>query len=133
MVSLFNFVRGTFNQYCLRRKLLKPNGALLKEGGTIKMTELSMTLEKVAEHGSQYFYNSSFTKEMVMELQRDYGSVLTVKDFNDYSVTLRKALISDYHDLQLIGVPPPGGGAMIALVLNILEGEEKHDDVKGIV
>ena len=64
---------------------------------------------------------------MVTELQQDYGSVLTVNDFSDYSVTERKPLVSDYQDLQLIGVPPPGGGAMLALILNILEGILSHN------
>lgn len=95
---------------------------LLREGDVMNMTELSLTLENIAEQGSQYFYNNSFTNEMVMELQQDHGSVLTVKDFNDYSVILRKALVSNYQDLQLIGVPPPGGGAMLTLIFNILEG-----------
>ena len=100
---------------------------LLKEGEIMKMTELALTLANIADQGSQYFYNSSFTKEMVTELQ-DYGSVLTVKDFSDYSVTERKPLVSDYQDLQLIGVPPPGGGAMLALILNILEGIQSRDN-----
>lgn len=108
--------------FIYNRKLLKPNGVLLKEGDVMKMTDLALTLENVADQGSQYFYNNSFTNKMVMELQQDYGSVLTVKDFSDYLVTERKPLVSDYNDLQLIGVPPPGGGALLALVLNILEG-----------
>lgn len=111
--------------YIQYRELLKPNGVLLKEGDTLKMPKLSAMLEKVADEGSQYFYNSSFTEQMVDELQRDYGAILTVKDFNDYSLEIRESLLSEYEDLQLIGVPPPASGAVNALVLSILEGKQQ--------
>ena len=108
------------------RELLKPNGVLLKEGDIMKMPALSATLDKIADEGSQYFYNSSFTEQMVNELQGKYGAVLTVRDFNEYALEIRDSLISDYKDLQVIGVPPPASGAVNALVFNILQGAVKQ-------
>ena len=88
----------------------------------MKMPALSATLDRIADEGSQYFYNSPFTEQMVNELQAKYGAVLTVRDFNEYALEIRDSLISEYKDLQVIGVPPPASGAVNALVFNILQG-----------
>ena len=88
----------------------------------MKMPSLSAMLERIADEGSQYFYNSSFTEQMVNELQCNYGAVLTVRDFNDYVLEVRDPLIGEYKDLQVTGVPPPASGAVNALIFSILEG-----------
>ena len=111
--------------YTSYRELLKPNGVLLKEGDTMKMLSLSATLERLADEGSQYFYNSSFTEQMVKELQYNYGAILTVRDFNEYALEVREPLVSEYKGLEVIGVPPPASGAVNALIFSILEGKEQ--------
>ena len=68
-------------------------------------------------------YNSSFTSDMVNELKRDYGSILSVDDFLNYTVRVREVLISQFSGLQVLGASPPSSGAVVAMVLNILEGE----------
>lgn len=92
----------------------------------MKMPALSATLDRIADEGSQYFYNSSFTEQMVNELQGKYGAVLTVRDFNEYALEIRDSLMSEYKDLQVIGVPPPASGAVNALVFSILQGAVKQ-------
>ena len=87
----------------------------------MKQTELSKTLEKVASDGPDYFYNSTFTAEIIKELQSD-GSVLTVEDFQTYEVKEREVVITNYDDLTIHGTALPGGGAVIGLIFNILDG-----------
>ena len=100
---------------------MKPNNKILKVGDILKQPELANTLENIAMNGSDYFYNSSFTEEMVHELQQN-GSILTVEDFNTYTAIIRKTLVSHYDGMEVHGVPPPAGGAVLGLILNILDG-----------
>lgn len=100
-----------------------PNGQPLQEGDILRQPELANTLQSIADLGPDYFYNSDFTAEMVDELQSEYGSILTVEDFNSYEVVIRDALLSEYEGLQVHTFPPPASGAVLALVLNILQSK----------
>ena len=105
----------------LLRELLAPNGRLLQEGDELKQPQLAETLQLISEHGISYFYNSSFTKTMVEELQRDYNSIITLNDFSNYSSVEREAVKAKYKDQEMLGVSPPAGGAVLGLILNILD------------
>ena len=59
---------------------------------------------------------------MVKELNEDYGCLLSVEDFKNYTVQVKNATVSEYGDLRVHGVPPPASGAILALMLNILSG-----------
>ena len=104
---------------------MAPNGQLLREGDLLKQPEMAATLHQIAEQGIDYFYNSSFTEEMVRELQRDYSSIITTEDFHNYSSVEREVAKAKYNGQEMLGVSPPAGGAVLGLILNILEGE-KH-------
>lgn len=101
---------------------MNPNGQPLKEGDILKQPELAKTLQAITS-GIDYFYNSSFTKEMVAELSDQYNSILTVDDFRDYNAVIRPVLTSSYNGLLLHNFPPPASGAVLALILNILDGK----------
>lgn len=88
----------------------------------MKQPELAKTLQAIAS-GVDYFYNSSFTEEMVAELNNHYNSILTVDDFRDYTAVIRPVLTSSYNGLVLHNFPPPASGAVLALILNILDGK----------
>lgn len=109
--------------HALCRSLVAPNNQPLQEGDTIKQPQLADTLANIALYGANYFYNSSFTSDMVNELQQDYGSILTVDDFRNYNVQVRNVLTSQFSGLQVLGCSPPSSGAAVAMVLNILDGE----------
>ena len=105
------------------RDLVAPNGNLLQEGDILKQPQLADTLHQIAENGINYFYNSSFTELMVEELQRDYGSIISVEDFHNYSSIERNVARAKYKGQEMVGVSPPAGGAVLGLILNILDGE----------
>ena len=63
---------------------------------------------------------------MVSELQRDYNSVVTVEDFQNYTAIEREVVTSHFDDLEVIGVPPPASGAVLGLILNILDGRHQE-------
>ena len=105
------------------RKLLSPDGKFLKEGDNFTNTELAKTLELLASNGPDYFYNSSFTEEMVKELKDEYGCLLSVEDFQKYTAEVKNATVSEYGDMRVHSVPPPASGVVLALLLNILSGK----------
>ena len=113
------------------RALLAPNNQPLKQGDVLKQPLLADTLANISLYGSNYFYNSSFTSDMVNELRQDYGSILTVEDFLNYTVQVRDILTSQFSGLQVLGASPPSSGAVVALMLNILEGEVLPDTSHG--
>ena len=110
------------------RELIAPNGQLLKEGDILKQPQLADTLHQIAENGIGYFYNSSFTEAMVSELQSDYNSIITVEDLHNYSPVERGVVSAKYKGQEMLGMSPPSGGAVLGLILNILDGKTIQAD-----
>ena len=61
-------------------------------------------------------------EQMVKEL-RGAGAIITEEDFLNYSAIQRDPVESEFAGLRVIGVPPPSSGAVLALILNILQGQ----------
>ena len=108
-----------------RQLLQQDNGSLLTEGDVLKQPELADTLREIAAKGEQYFYNSSFTETMVNELVTQHDSILTVDDFTSYKVVEREVLVSECNGLWVHSAPPPASGAIVSLIMNIMEGNHK--------
>ena len=105
-----------------RQLLISPNGEVLTEGNTLKQPELALTLRAIAEEGPDYFYNSNFTKKLVKDLRERYNSILTFEDFRNYSAVTRPVLMSRFdNDMTIYSFPSPASGAVLALILNILD------------
>ena len=104
------------------RQLLAPDGVWLKEGDTIYRKKYAQTLRDIgASGGASYFYEGDFLKTMVQEL-RENGAILEEGDFLNYTAIEREPVESEFDELRVIGAPPPSSGAVLALILNILQG-----------
>ena len=94
----------------------------LKEGDTIYRKKYAQTLRDIGASGNaSYFYNGQFMKRMVEELKEN-GAILEEEDFLNYTAMEREPVESEFDGLRIIGVPPPASGAVLALILNILQG-----------
>lgn len=60
---------------------------------------------------------------MVNELQRDYNSIISVDDLRNYSSVERQVVTAKYKGQEMLGMSPPAGGAVLGLILNILDGK----------
>ena len=108
--------------FLYRQLLISPNGQVLNEGSILKQPELAATLRAIADEGPEYFYNSNFTKKLVKDLREQYNSILTFEDFRKYTTVNRPVLISHFdNDMTIHSFPPPASGAVLALILNILD------------
>ena len=114
MINTINFLS--------RQLLISPNGQVINEGSTLKQPELAKALRAIADEGPEYFYNSNFTKKLVKDLREQYNSILTFEDFRTYTVVTRPVLMTHFdNDMTIHSFPPPASGAMLALILNILD------------
>jgi len=61
------------------KKVYAPRGYLAVEGEWIKRTAYGKTLEKVAKHGADAFYNGEIAESMIKKLDSE-GGVMTLND-----------------------------------------------------
>ena len=80
----------------------------------------------ISWNGAGWFYDSDFMREMVDELRENYGSILTEKDFKEYTAIQRRPIQSHYSGLRVRGVAAPGGGVVLGLILNILDSKKQQ-------
>ncbi|KAI4489122.1 hypothetical protein M0804_004620 [Polistes exclamans] len=92
-----------------------------KVGERIKRPKLAETLRLIAENGPNAFYNSSLTDLMVAEIQ-SFNGIITKEDFLTYSVRWRKPIEINIDNLTVYTAPPPGSGAILAFIINVLQG-----------
>ena len=95
------------------------------EGQTYTRLGLAETLETLADagpDGDKLFYNGALGRHLVTDLS-DRGGLLTMQDLNYYRAKwtdpLRVQLTGS--NLTLLTFPPPGSGAVLAAILNIIQ------------
>lgn len=120
---LFLLYFSFFLSHITCRRDFTRNGKLLTKGDLLKRPQLAKTLQLIARAGSaEPFYNGPMSKTLIKEI-RAAGGVLTLKDLKNYKVKFRPALKSKLDDMTLLSTPPPTAGPVLALTLNILDGE----------
>lgn len=102
-------------------EILIENGKLKSEGDIIKNPQLAATLTKIQQDPNS-FYNGSLAKDIAKDIQ-EAGGIITEEDLKNYkAVTSKAAIKNKLRDLTWYTVPPPSGGAVVTLILNILKG-----------
>lgn len=93
----------------------------LEEGELLRQPDLAATYRAIAAQGIDWFYRGPFGAA-VEAWMKSNGGIMTAKDFADYHVSLREALVTTYRGFKVIAFPPPSsGGVHVAEILNILE------------
>ena len=102
-------------------------GEPLQEGDVYTRPDLADTLERLAEAGDRGeenlgFYTGEVGKKLVRDL-REEGGIITMEDMRQYKVRWEEPVSVRLETLKatLYSVPPPGSGAVLALILNILD------------
>lgn len=103
------------------KELYWPNGRPPKVGQRIYNHELADTIEQVAEHGVDWFYNGPIADDIVSCANR-YNGVFTKDDLTACRAKERPVVRGSYRGYEIASMPPPSsGGAHIIQMLNILE------------
>ena len=97
------------------------NGKPRRFGEFVKNPDLADTMELVAEHGVDWFYNGPVADEIVHQVNK-YQGLLTKADLTGCAPKERDAVRGTYRGNEIISMPPPSsGGSHIIQLLNILE------------
>ncbi|CAL8247454.1 unnamed protein product [Merluccius merluccius] len=107
--------------WSLRKLYLDKNGNLLKAGDIMKFEKLADTLEMVANHGADALYTGKIAEELIRDLQNE-GAKLTMEDLVSYKARVSDALNLSLGEYQIHLAPPPSGGVLLGLILNIMKG-----------
>ncbi|XP_030593572.1 glutathione hydrolase 5 proenzyme-like isoform X2 [Archocentrus centrarchus] len=113
----------------LRKLYSDENGNLLKIGDIVKFEKLADTLEMIAKQGPDVFYNGSIAEDLIRDIQQA-GGTHTLQDLASYKVTVTDAWTVPLGEYQMYFPPPPSGGAILSLVLNIMKGFKMNSEPK---
>lgn len=97
------------------------NGATLDAGDLLVNEDYAQTLQRIADEGPDVFYRGELARIIDEDFRRN-GGYLTAEDLAEYRVRVTEPVYSDYRGYRIATTPPPGGGVIVAKILNILEG-----------
>jgi len=103
-----------------RRSYFGADGGLKKIGERVENPDLARTLERIATHGVEIFYQGEIADEIDADMQAN-GGLLSRQDLASYATTRTEPLKGSYRGLDVATNQPPGGGIMLLEMLNILE------------
>jgi gamma-glutamyltranspeptidase / glutathione hydrolase len=110
------------------KRIFLRDGNLYKEGETFRQPELAATLERVAAHGSQEFYEGETAKKFA-EAMRQHGGLISLNDLKTYRAVERTPLEGDYKGFHIVTAPPPSAGGLgILQMAAILAGTGYDSD-----
>ena len=93
----------------------------LHPGERLRMTDLAVTLERLAAEGPESFYRGELAHETVAAV-RERGGSLTRADLETYRVIRRRPVRASYRRYEFVSNPPPSaGGLWIAYALRVID------------
>ncbi|KAK4615605.1 Glutathione hydrolase proenzyme [Fulvia fulva] len=98
-----------------------PNGTRLELGDTITRKRYAATLEMIAEHGVDAFYEGPIAKTLINAIQATNGT-MTLEDLKHYTVAIRPEQNITYRDYKVHGCGAPSSGVVGLSILKIMEG-----------
>lgn len=93
-----------------------------EEGDILTQKDLAETLKRIQKDGEKGFYEGKTADLIVKEMERSNG-IITKNDLKKYKVRERKPLTIDYRDHEVVTMPLPGGGLVLAQLLKMVELE----------
>ncbi len=100
--------------------LFFPEGEPLQPGDFFRNPDLAWTLEQIAEHGADAFYEGEVARRIVEDL-RGKGNAMTMRDMARYFAVERAAVEGEYRGHTVYtAAPPVGGGVSLVAKLNLL-------------
>lgn len=92
-----------------------------QKGDTIKQPELAKTLKRLAEFRAEDFYNGEIAKKIALDMQ-EHGGWITIDDLNNFPAPKElKPLSVEHRGMMVYSQPPPCGGWITLLALNLME------------
>lgn len=96
------------------------DGTLKGVGERVHNPDLAETLRIIATEGVEVFYRGRIAERIAEDFERN-GGLLGYDDLANYTTTRTDPIRFDYREHKLSTNHPPGGGVMVAEMMNILE------------
>lgn len=103
-------------------------GVPYEMGDVLRQSDLADTLELIAKHGPQGFYEGPTARLIAKEMKAN-GGLITEADLKGYTAKKRDPVTGKYRGYDVIGMPPISSGGMALIqMLNVLEGYDLAKD-----
>jgi gamma-glutamyltranspeptidase/glutathione hydrolase len=109
-----------------RAIFLKPDGSAFQPGDRLVQKDLGQTLRQIRDAGAAGFYQGPVAQAIVASSQAGKG-IITQRDLDVYKVREFAPVECDYRGYHIVSAPPPGSGAIVCEILNVLEGYPLED------
>ena len=97
-----------------------PHGPYPRIGHVIRNPDLAGTLRLLAHEGADAFYRGPMARRIADDMAA-HGGLLTAEDLAAFAPEEQQPIRVQYRGYEVATNPPPGGGAMVAEMLRILE------------
>jgi len=119
-----------------RKLFCRSDGSPKRIGEWVRNSDYANTLAAIAKEGPEVFYSGEMAAHIVQDMA-SHGGLITARDLASYRPRRNKPLQSTYRGYRVTTSQPPGGGAMLLEMLNILENFDlsalRHNSVEYIV
>lgn len=96
-------------------------GTALAEGDRLVQPDLASTFRTLSRYGTGAFYDGPLA-EAIVATAAQRGGRMTTSDLASYQVAVREPLRASYGNVEVVTMPPPGGGLTVLQTLLLLEG-----------
>ncbi|MBC7800933.1 MAG: gamma-glutamyltransferase family protein [Gemmatimonadaceae bacterium] len=103
-----------------RRIYCHPDGSLRRPGQRLHNPDMLRTLQRIARHGPDDFYQGEIADEIDADM-RAQGGLLRRADLKAYRTRRTRPLWGQYRGTRIAAPQPPGGGVVVLEILHILE------------
>ncbi|HUH27507.1 gamma-glutamyltransferase [Gelidibacter sp.] len=90
------------------------------EGDILIQKDLAETLKRIQKEGQNGFYRGETAKLIVLQMKESQG-IISKKDLKNYEVREREPLVIDYRGHEVITMPLPSGGLVLAQLLKMVD------------
>jgi len=97
----------------------RADGSPKQVGDRVENPDLANTLALIARDGADAFYKGEIAQAILADMQAG-GGLVSAGDLADYAPKINAPISSAYRDFTVTTNQPPGGGPMLAQMLNIL-------------
>jgi gamma-glutamyltranspeptidase/glutathione hydrolase len=102
-------------------RVFLPGGTVPRVGDRMKLGDLRVTLQALADNGSQAFYQGEIAEKIVRTMDQ-HGGLISREDLAAYRPHWREPLSFHFDSCMVYSMPPPSsGGVCMAQILKLLE------------
>src|SRR5246500_1315658 len=101
-------------------KLYLPQDRPPKAGELFRNSDLAWSLQQIAAHGRDAFYEGEISHRILDEIKR-HGGAMTAQDLADFSSEWVEPISTTYRDWTVYEMPPNGQGIAALEMLNLME------------